>query len=108
MQAAAERTGAKCQQLTFTLADISVADAAALIRPVAVCAGHARAAGVAVRSHAAPTVVHQTAISVSHWIAVVPGPRRLAHVLVQGSTAGTEVDRTDKTEPVIVVSNTMI
>ena len=108
MQAAAERTGAKCQQLTSTLADESVADVTALIRPVAVYIGHARAARVAVRPPAAPMVVHQTAIGVSHWIAVVPGPRRLTHVLVQGSTACIEIGRTDKTEPVIVVSNTMI
>ena len=108
MQAAAERTGAKCQQLTSTFADVSVADVTALIHPVAVYVGHARAARVAVRSPAAPVVIHQATVGVSHWIAVVPGPRRLAHVLVQGSTAGTEVDRTDKTEPVIVVSNTMI
>ena len=98
-----------CQQhSTSSLADVSVVGAAALILPVAVCAGHAHTARVAARFPAAPVVVHQAAVGVSHWITVKPGPRRLAHVLVPFSAACVEVGGTDETEPVIVGSNAMM
>ena len=98
-----------CQQhSTSSLADVSVVGAAALILPVAVCAGHAHTARVAARFPAAPVVVHQATVGVSHWITVKPGPRRLAHVLVPFGTACVKIGRTDQAEPVIVGSNAVI
>ena len=98
-----------CQQhSTSSLADVSVVGAAALILPVAVCAGHAHTARVAARFPAAPVVVHQATVGVSHWIAIVPGPRRFTHVLVPLGTACVEIGRTNQTEPVIVGSNAMM